>query len=491
MILVTEKKEFLMELAGINFNSMQPKFYFILVLFSISPYFIFAQHQEIHSAPHLWKGKKSMAEDSTSLLFAFKHGKVHGNLRYFFMATENQDHLTDAHANAIGGGLFYETAQYKGFQFGVGGYFIYNLGSSDLTYKDPYTQTLARYETALFDLENLANKNDIDRLEELYIKYNFKNSHISIGKQLINTPFINLQDGRMRPTEVGGIYGELFPGKKNKLEGGYLYEISPRGTVDWFGIGESIGIYSNGINVDGTKGDYAGNIESKGIYLAGYTHQLPHQQSLKFWNVYVDNVFNTSMVQWDAKRNHWVAGIQYTQQQSINHGGNEDLKKTYFSPNQISRVISSKIGYEKGNWKTSINYTRITAEGRYLMPREWGRDPFYTFMPRERNEGLGDVNAIVGKVNYVFPSYPLKFNLSYGYFDLPDVKNFALNKYGLPSYTQFNFDASYEFANFLEGLEIQAIYVHKANQGDTYQNDKYLINKVNMSNYNLIMNFHF
>jgi hypothetical protein len=197
------------------------------------------------------------------------------------------------------------------------------------------------------------------------------------------------------------------------------------------------------------------------------------------------------MVQWEAKRNYWVAGIQYTQQQSINHGGNEDLKKTYFLPNQVSRVISSKIGFEKGNWKTSINYTRITAEGRYLMPREWGRDPFYTFMPRERNEGLGDVNALVGKVNYVFPSYPLKLNLSYGYFDLPDVKNFALNKYGLPSYTQLNLDVSYEFANFLEGLEIQALYVHKANQGETYQNDKYLINKVNMSNYNLIMNFHF
>ena len=29
----------------------------------------------------------------------------------------------------------------------------------------------------------------------------------------------------------------------------------------------------------------------------------------------------------------------------------------------------------------------------FLMPREWGREPFYTFLPRERNEGLGGVNA--------------------------------------------------------------------------------------------------
>ena len=459
-----------------------------ILLFSAG---IHAQHQELHTAPHLWKGKKNVADDSTSLLFAFKHGKVHGNLRYFFMATENQDHLTDAHANAIGGGLFYETAAYNGFQIGIGGYFIYNIGSSDMTHIDVYTQTVSRYETSLFDLENLANKHDLDRLEELYLKYSFKKSHVAIGKQLINTPFINLQDGRMRPTEVGGLYGEIFPGGKNKLEGGYLYEISPRGTVDWYGIGESIGIYPNGVNITGSKGNYKEHIESKGIYLLGYTHQLPQQQTIKLWHVFVENVFNTSMLQWDWKKNKWVAGLQYIQQHAVNRGGNDDPSKTYFSPDQKSRVISAKLGYEHANWKTSLNYTRITADGRYLMPREWGRDPFYTFMPRERNEGFGDLHALVGKANYTFPEFPLKANVSYGYFKLPDVKNYALNKYGLPSYTQLNVDLTYEFTDFLEGLEMQALYVYKANQGDTYQNEKYIINKVNMSNYNLILNFHF
>jgi hypothetical protein len=99
---------------------MQIRFLFFISL--LIPSITLAQHQEIHIAPHLWKGKKSVAEDSTSLLFAFKHGKVHGNLRYFFMATENQDRLTDAYANAAGGGLFYETAAYKGFQMGIGGF---------------------------------------------------------------------------------------------------------------------------------------------------------------------------------------------------------------------------------------------------------------------------------------------------------------------------------------------------------------------------------
>jgi hypothetical protein len=295
----------------------------------------------------------------------------------------------------------------------------------------------------------------------------------------------------MRPTEVGGIYSEIYPGKHNKLEGGYLYEISPRGTVDWYGIGESIGIYSNGVNINGTKGNYAQHIESKGIALIGYTHTLPKGHSLKLWNVYVDNVFNTTQVQYDTKQGNWVAGFQYTEQHAVNFGGNEDPTKTYFDPSQMSRVFSSKLGWENNQWKTSINYTRITGEGRYLMPREWGRDPFYTFMPRERNEGFGDVNAIVGKISYLADAFPLKTSVSYGVFKLPDVKHVALNKYGLPSYDQLNLEMIYEFENFLEGLEIQALYVHKSNQGEAYSNEKYIINKVNMSNYNVVLNFHF
>lgn len=462
-----------------------------LLLTLLIPFTSKSQHQEVHQIPHLWKGKKSVAEDSTSLLFAFKHGKAHGNLRHFFMATENEDRLSDSYANAIGGGLFYETAPYKHFQLGVGGYFIYNIGSSDLTHIDPITQTVSRYETSLFDIENLGNKHDIDRLEELYLKYNFNKSHISIGKQLINTPFINLQDGRMRPTEVGGIYGNIKEMKHTSVEGGVLYEISPRGTVDWYGVGESIGLYSMGVNTDGTKSDYKHNIESNYVALLGISHSIDSHLNAKLWNVFVQNVFNTSMLEFNYKSGNWLAGLQYTEQHQVNNGGNENSTKTYFTKDQIGRVVSAKVGIETPQWKTSLNYTRITAEGRYLMPREWGRDPFYTFMPRERNEGLGDVNAYVAKISYRFKSSPLTLQSSLGYFSLPDVKNFALNKYGMPSYSQLNIDATYEFANFLEGLEIQAIYVHKRNQGETYQNEKYIINKVNMSNYNLVMNFHF
>ena len=125
------------------------------------------------------------------------------------------------------------------------------------------------------------------------------------------------------------------------------------------------------------------------------------------------------------------------------------------------------------------------------MPREWGRDPFYTFLPRERNEGFGDVNAYVLKVEYKLPKQRVKLNVGAGYFDLPSAYNFKLNKYGMPSYTQLNVDLRYEFEGVLKGLESQLLYVYKAKAGDEVLNEKYIINKVNMNMVNLVLNYHF
>jgi hypothetical protein len=50
-----------------------------------------------------------------------------------------------------------------------------------------------------------------------------------------------------------------------------------------------------------------------------------------------------------------------------------------------------------------------------------GTRSVYTFMPRERNEGYGDVNAIMTKYN-TNPQNTLKSHLAMGYFDLPTLK---------------------------------------------------------------------
>ena len=155
----------------------------------------------------------------------------------------------------------------------------------------------------------------------------------------------------------------------------------------------------------------------------------------------------------------------------------------------MRKDLQSNTGKINVKTNTSLNYTHITGDDRYLMPREWGKEPFYTFIPRERNEGLGNLHAVVLRSGLNLMNSKFKTGLAYGYYQLPDVKEYRLNKYGMPSYHQLNLDASYAFSNFLRGLEVKAIVAYKLNAGNTYNNLKYVYNKVNMVNLNLILDF--
>ncbi len=96
----------------------------------------------------------------------------------------------------------------------------------------------------------------------------------------------------------------------------------------------------------------------------------------------------------------WIAGAQLFRQDAISDGGNADAKKTYITPGSKSMGASFRIAHEWLRTSFNINYTRITADGRFLMPREWGKEPFYTFIPRERNEGTGDVHALAAGISH-------------------------------------------------------------------------------------------
>lgn len=457
---------------------------------------VFAQLQEVNEKPAIWNAKSEEISDTISLLHAFKTGNFNGSFRYFFMVTDNTAGLTDYYANAAGGGLRYETAKFYGFQFALSGFCIFNIGSSDLGVPDSATGQFNRYEIGLFDVQNPYNKNNNNRLEEFYLKYNYKKSYIAFGRQLLNTPFINLQDGRMRPTEVEGVYFELNEIKKIKLEGGWLYSFSPRSTTQWFSAATSIGVYSSGVNPDGTKSQYSNSLTSDGVFMLGLQYESSKNIKLQAWNVFIENILNTAMLQTDwqiplANNNSIFSSAQVIRQDAINYGGNENPDKAYVKKGTKAMTIGLRAGWKNKKTETSINYNRITSEGRYLMPREWGRDPFYTFLPRERNEGLGDVNAIMVKVNYNFNKVRIKTSLAAGYYKLPDVKNYSLNKYGLPSYTQINGDVRYSFNGVLKGLEAQLLVAVKINEGKTYNNYKYVLNKVDMVNYNFVINYNF
>lgn len=431
---------------------------------------------------------------ATNLLEAFRNGHFHGHFRTYLMATDNARQLPDYYAWAGGGGLHFNSAPWHGLSFGIGGVFNFNLASSDLGAKDSLTGSVNRYEIGLFDVEDPYNRNDLDRMEEFWLRYQWKKSCLTVGQQSLQTPFVNYQDGRMRPTAEAGAWAELNELKNTKIEGGWLWKISPRSTVKWYGIGESIGLYPKGLNPDGTGSGYPENLESAGIGLLGITRRIGGNTKIQVWNQYVENIFNTAFAQADyvhpLQNGHKLLfGLQFTHQDALRDGGNEDTSKTYFQKGGQSNAFSAQTGWQQGGWQALAAYTRVTADGRFLSPREWGREPFYTFMPRERVEGSGDSHSVTGRLSWQNENKKLRFEAAYGHFYLPDVKNTALSKYAFPSFRQFNLDARYTFGGMFEGLRAQFLYVWKGRIGEVYGNDKFVVNKVDMSLFNLVLNY--
>lgn len=454
--------------------------------------FLYSSVKAQHDIP---AGDTSQQEQVTTLLQAFKKGRTNGHFRYFFMGTENKGKLTDYYANAIGGGLKYETAPLHNFQVGISGFYIFNIGSSDLSKADPLTNQYNRYELSLFDLEDPHNKGDIDRLEELYIKYHTDKATLTFGKQLIQTPFVNPQDSRMRPTEVEGIFGTVQLNHQWEAEGGWIYRISPRSTVKWYSIPESMGVSSMGVNMDGSPGNYAEHIESKGIGLFGMKYKYSDQLTVRLNNQFAENMFNTAMVQADMTKSvdnlTLKASVQYIRQDVINQGGHVDPSLTYFDKNNKVNILGARLGMNLNGFNTSLNYTRIFKGGRFTMPREWGTEPLFTYLPRERNEGLGNVHAIMARVDKRFLKDRLLLEGGYGRYYLPPITDAAHNKYGMPSYQHLMVKGNYSFSGFLEGFDMAVLLVYKNRMGTAIPDPKYVFNKVDMFSYNLITNYHF
>ncbi|SFF20970.1 OprD family outer membrane porin [Thermoflexibacter ruber] len=438
----------------------------------------------------------TIQKDSTNLRQAFTKGKVGGLFRNFLMLNDNNGQLTDSYGYAVAGVLRYETAKYKGFQLGIAGSVTYDIASSDFTKNDPLTNAPDRYVIGLYDVTNFSQKNELVRIEELFLRYSWNKSSITLGKQLLTLPYIHPQDGRMRPSFMEGLWIDLNPRNNLHLEGGYLYRSAPRSTQKWYSIAESIGTYPTGINPDGSRSGYANNLTSKGLLLIGGHYQFKNQVKITLRNYFLENIYNLAFAQVERSfslknKDKILLAFQANRQDAVNQGGNEDLARTYITPNTHAWALSGRIAYQKNNAQLQLNYTRITADSRFLSPREWGLEPFFTFMKRERSDGFGDVHAINLYFIHQVPQKRLRFEGGIGHYQMPDVKNTRLNKYGMPSFFQLNAEMRYRFKGLLEGLDVQVLAVYKVNNGEIYDNERYRINRVDMGNYNVVLNYGF
>lgn len=419
----------------------------------------------------------------------FHKGLTQGTLRLYSMFTVNEGSLSDYGATAVGGRLYFHTADLKGFQLGVGGIYTYNILSSDLGRHDELSDQLPTWERQLFDITDPENKSDLDRLEELFLRYKIRSLSITYGKQPINTPIANEQDGRMKPTALDGLWVD-WKSSQITIKGGWFSKVSPRATTEWYSLSEAIGVYNTGVNPDGTKSQYKHHISSRGLLIVGSEAQLSERFKAHVWYYELANILRATFVQLDYRRDQFYIGFQSLIETQAGSGGNEAYAKKYFH-DKDSYLLSGRAEYRQNQWKLSLNTTVSIGDGRFLFPRELGTVSLFTFVSRLRVEGLGRFSAHVLKLNY----YPLNASnsLDIGLYLSRTITNPlpAFNKYGLLTNNQLNLDITYNFKESMEGLSIRLLGVGRASAPSDVQATKDVFYNSNLLHLNLIANYNF
>ena len=419
----------------------------------------------------------------------FTKGHLEGHVRNFFMTTINDGALTDYYANAIGGIMRYDSPEFYGFHVGAAGIFTYKVFASDLNAPDPTTGEISKWEHELFDILDFDNFNDLDRLEELYIQYRFKHGFATYGKlEIEDTPLLNPSDGRMKPFAFKGVWVHLKPGHEQDLHLAWLDRISPRSTVEWFDFKEGIGLLNNGFQPDGSEADYHEHLESRGVALLGYGR---HWERLKIqaYQWYVHHLGYTSWLELGYRQGEWALGLQYALQFPDTFQEELGYEQRYVQPEENGQVLSGEVAWQPGPWTFKAAYTHAFDSGRFLFPRELGRDQFFTSIPRSRLEGFGNAEVLTFSGAYQFHPEGLSAALAYTELFGPETGDFEFNKYNLDAYRQWNARLDYQFHGYLDGLGIQLLYIYKQNKADT--SPEIIFNRSNYHQLSLVTNFTF
>lgn len=460
-----------------------------LVLAVVLPVLAAAQHseQDIPSNDTLRGGSK--------LYDVMKRGEVEGRFRQYNMLTINEGAPADYHAIAFGGTLGFTSQRWHGTRFKLSGGYTFDLATSDLTVPDPVTGLPNRYEIGLYDVNDPRHTNDLAYLHEFQLDWLAANgrTNIVLGKQEINTPFLNPQDGRMHPTLFEGLWGRHRAADGTALEGGWLYRVAPRGSSEWYTVSESMAVYPAGRNVHGEASMHGEVLKSAGILALSAARPLGRKVGITIWDVYAENIFNTAMLQLDAgaREDRWsISGLAIKQDPTAS--GEHALDSLAYMPEgEGSWAFSGRLRHVPGRFRWQLNYTRITAHGRYLMPREWGRDPFFTFLPRERNEGAGDLQAITLNLIWKDQSTGWRIELDGGAYRMPALDDARLNKYAMPSYAQVTVNAQYRLRGEWQGLAFQYLALAKLPIDEAGLTERQAFNKVDMLHMDLIINYVF
>jgi hypothetical protein len=415
-------------------------------------------------------------QDSLVETHFIKDAYLEGEVRNFFMNTNNLNESDDYFTNATGLQLKLNSGTWNNVSLGAGGRYITKTFSSPIAEVDTQTENFTKWEFELYDILNRDNFN-LFFLEELYLNYQAKNWNLQVGNMLArDTPLFSRSDGRMRPFHYRGAWLDYSKNPTHQFSVAWLTHVLPRSTSAWFSINKSIGLLSNGFQPDGSQADYKGMYNSKGAGILSYQYQKSNIE-FRTHQFLIHDMMYTSFLEAHYHWNQWSLGAQYAIQKGTASNKRLDYINRYIQPDETPQVLSLQLTYAKPTYSFGLAYSYALPTGRMLFPKELGREWFFTSTARSRTEGLGDMHGIVVRANYFAPQQP--FSLHAEIIQMLGMKmgDYKFNKYNIDEYYQVNLRLRYSL-NALKGLKFDVLYTFKHNYNE---NDP--INVFNRSDY--------
>lgn len=261
--------------------------------------------------------QRAMSEDIFSL------ERVTGQLRlgYIYVDPKFSGEAT-SYSTALGGQLKYESARYGGFGVGLAFYTSHAL--------DPLS---GEEMDGKFNDELSTVDGHYDLLAEVYVDYLMDDFQIRIGRQVIDTPYMDSDDIRMTPNTFEGLMAR-YSHEELSIDAGYM--------TKW--QGPDAGVYKFVDLVDG--GD--------GIAMVGMRYESGDIES-NLWYYYADNIAN--IVYADTKYSYKLSdkttltsGAQVANQSELDDSG---IDATLFG-------AMTELGY--GDFMLGLAYNRLIVD---------------------------------------------------------------------------------------------------------------------------------
>ena len=399
------------------------------------------------------------AEDLSSM---FSEGEVSGQIREFSImrsvdySNPSKENYTRK-ANAIGGHLKFETADYKGISFGTALYTTNGFGLDNP--KDDYIKV----DPTLLGPNNEA----YSILGEAYLGFKYANTAFKGGRQKLNTPMAGADDARMLPNlfeayllsntdipnttliaghvtrEAQGTFGRVYNGGILAATSGY----SAVDSRDQVGRFVNMGSYAIGEKTDGVS------VVAASYKNGGFKAQL--------WDYYAHDILNAiygdASFSWTCLLTDSVkpfAAAQFIKENDIGDkflsalGGDGKIDSMYYAL-KFGAKIENFTAYAAYSVTSENSASDAAYANAIISP--WGGMPAYTQGMVTRHMFLAGTKASKVAASYNFKAFgpDLKTVLYYAAYDMAEN-----NGYTSDDASEAGFDIIYN-TSFVENLQLR------------------------------------